>query len=346
MNILVTGGCGFIGSHIVDTLVDQNHDVVVIDNQSANNDVFHFNNKVKQYHKVDICDYESVVKIMKGIDCVFHLAAESRIGPCIENPLLATKTNVDGTCVLLQSARVNNVKRFIYSSTSSAYGMNSMPQVETMHRDCLNPYSVTKVAAEDLCVMYYKLYGLPTITFRYFNVYGERQPNKGQYAPVIAIFMRQKHNKESLTIVGDGSQRRDFVHVNDIVQANMLAMNVDNSECFGKVFNIGSGKNISVKEIANIIDDNQVHLPPRIGEATDTLADISLAKNLLKFEPKHDVVKWISSQLRWPTLEGRLKHPLTSEKQALEQLKQSGTQLSEYGEKLLKKLKKDVDETK
>ena len=135
--------------------------------------------------------------------------------------------------------------RVIYSSTSSGYGLkNKPPLVETMPRDCLNPYSVTKVAAEDLCKMYYTLWELPTIIFRYFNIYGERQPVKGQYAPVTGIFSRQKKAGEKLTIVGDGTQRRDFTHVNDVVDANMAAMETDNTSCFGEVFNIGTGKNI------------------------------------------------------------------------------------------------------
>jgi len=154
MRILVTGGCGFIGSHIVDELVNDNHEVVVIDNQSANNDVFYINSKAN-YFNCDINDYDQVFELTKGVECIFHLAAESKIGVCIENPTLATKTNVLGTCNLLQAAKLNGVNKFIYSSTSAAYGNKNSPQIETMDVDCLNPYSVTKVAGEDLCKMYY-----------------------------------------------------------------------------------------------------------------------------------------------------------------------------------------------
>lgn len=292
MKIVVTGGCGFIGSHIVDELINNNHNVIVIDNKSANNDVFYYNDKAV-YFDCDINDYDDVVNLTKGVDCIFHLAAESKIGPCIENPTLAAKTNVLGTCNLLQAAKLNKVSRFVYSSTSAAYGNNNSPQVETMSTNCLNPYSVTKVAGEDLCKMYYELYKLPTIIFRYFNVYGERQPTKGQYAPVIGIFLRQLKANQSLTIIGDGSQRRDFVNVNDIVSANILAMNTTDNNCFGRVFNIGSGINFSVKEIANLISSNQAYLPAREGEAKETLANIMLANQFLKFEPKHNVVDWI-----------------------------------------------------
>lgn len=296
MNIVVTGGCGFIGSHIVDKLVALEHKVTVVDNLSANNDRFYYNDEA-DYRPIDINDFDALGRNLKDVDCIFHLAAESRIGPCVENPLLAAKTNLVGTCNLLQFARQNSVKRFIYSSTSSAYGLNSSPQVETMHRDCLNPYSVTKVGAEDLCKMYYTLFSLPTITFRYFNVYGDRQPKKGQYAPVIGIFQRQHAAGEKLTIVGDGEQRRDFINVHDIVEANILAMNTQNKKCFGEVFNIGTGVNWSVKEIADLISPKQVHLPERPGEARETLADITKARTMLNFNPTHKVDEWIKSRL-------------------------------------------------
>ena len=146
-----------------------------------------------------------------------YLQCKQHIQPTLDRPQDACKTNFVGTCNVLQAAKENNVSRVIYSSTSSGYGLkNTPPLVETMARDCLNPYSVTKVAAEDLCKMYYTLWGLPTIIFRYFNIYGERQPLKGQYAPVIGIFLRQKNAGEKLTLVGDGAQRRDFTHVNDV----------------------------------------------------------------------------------------------------------------------------------
>ena len=172
-----------------------------------------------------------------------------------------------------------------------------MPLTEDMERDCLNPYSVTKVAAEDLCKMYYTLWGLPTIILRYFNIYGERQPVKGQYAPVIGIFLRQKQAKEKLTIVGDGSQRRDFTHVLDVVQANINASKTIYQNAFGRIFNIGTGKNHSVKEVADMISKKQIFIEPRLGEAESTLADITQACNFLNYKPTINLEDWVQSQL-------------------------------------------------
>ena len=203
--VIVTGGAGFIGSNLVDRLVSDKYKVIVIDNESAEcNEEFYYNEKA-EYHKLDIEDYDAIEPLFKGVDYVFHLAAESRIQPTLERPVKACMTNIIGTCNVLEASRRNGIKRVMYSSTSSAYGLkNSIPLIETMHRDCLNPYSVTKVGAEDLCKMYYTLYGLECVIFRYFNVYGERQPLKGQYAPVVGLFLEMKKAGKPMTVVGDG----------------------------------------------------------------------------------------------------------------------------------------------
>jgi UDP-glucose 4-epimerase len=295
MKMLVTGGAGFIGSNLVDKLLEMDHEVVVIDNQSAEcNEQFYWNSKANN-HRLDICNYESTRSLYDGIDFVFHLAAESRLQPAILNPIEAVTKNVVGTCTVLQCAREAGVKKVIYSSTSSAYGLNKYPNYETDPNDCLNPYSVSKVAGEELCKMYTNLYGIKTIIFRYFNVYGERSPTTGQYAPVIGIFLRQKNANEPLTIVGDGSQKRDFVHVHDVANANVLAALTDiPDEYYGQVYNIGSGENISILEIAKIISDNYVHIPPRDGEAKTTLSCIHKAKTLLNWQPNVKLLEWIS----------------------------------------------------
>ncbi len=204
MKALVTGGAGFIGSNLVDRLIDMNWEVVVIDNESAEcNEKFYWNDLASN-HKLDVCDYEKTRSLYTGVDYVFHLAAESRLQPAIKNPINAVTKNAVGTCTVLQCAREAKVKKVMYSSTSSAYGLNKYPNYEIDPNDCLNPYSVSKVAGEELCKMYTNLYGLKTIIFRYFNVYGERSPTTGQYAPVIGIFLRQKNSNQPLTIVGDG----------------------------------------------------------------------------------------------------------------------------------------------
>ena len=289
---LVTGGLGFIGSHVVDYLLDQGHQVVTVDNRSANNDRFYDNPNVTQIYE-DICNYETMKHVSRDVDYVFHLAAESRLQPAIENPIDAVTRNCVGTTVMLQAARENNVKRFIYSSTSSGYGNNPAPSVETQPDDCLNPYSASKVAAEKFCKMYYELYGVPTVSLRYFNVFGERSPTKGQYAPVVGIFERQKAAGEPLTIVGDGSQRRDFIYVKDVARANYLAAVMPLKGCFGEVFNVGSAKNYSVQEIADAISDKQEYIPRRDGEMETTLAVIDKVSSVIGWKPEVDVLEWI-----------------------------------------------------
>ena len=297
MKCLVTGGAGFIGSHVVDQLISLGHEVIVIDNESAeSNEEFYWNNK-SQNHKYDIRDYENTRPLYEGVDYVFHLAAESRIQPAIKNPINAVSLNCVGTCTVLQCARESGVKKVIYSSTSSGYGFNEPPNVETQTDDCLNPYSVSKVAGEKLCKMYTDLFGLKTVIFRYFNVYGERSPIRGQYAPVIGIFLRQRSDKEPLTIVGDGEQRRDFTHVSDVVQANILAATTDvDDQWYGQLFNVGNSVNYSINEIANAISDNQVYIPARIGEARTTLANSDKLRNVFGWSPKVNLFDWISEQ--------------------------------------------------
>lgn len=303
MKSIVTGGAGFIGSHIVDRLVSLGHEVIVIDNESSNSHEQFYYNQAATYYKYDIAEYDQIRLLFNGVDYVFHLAAESRIQPAIENPLLCFRTNVSGTATVLQCSREAGVKRVMFSSTSSAYGLkNDPPLVETMTEDCLNPYSVAKVAGEKMCKMYTDLFGLETIVFRYFNVYGEREPTRDQYAPVIGIFLRQKKAQEILTIVGDGEQRRDFVHVLDVVDANIKAMEFDgkseNTSYFGEVFNIGTGRNYSVLEIAKMISNQVTFVPPRIGEARVSLADNSKACTILKWNPSHNLEDYITEALK------------------------------------------------
>jgi UDP-glucose 4-epimerase len=297
MKSLVTGGAGFIGSSLVDRLLEIGHEVIVIDNEYSDvHDQFYWNTKAQNY-KYDIRDYENTLPLYDGVDYVFHIAAEARIQPAILNPIEAVSINSVGTCTVLQCAREAGVKRVVYSSTSSGYGMNQSPNVETQSDDCLNPYSVSKVNGEKLCKMYTNLYGLPTILFRYFNVYGERQPLKGQYAPVIGIFLRQRAAGEPLTIVGDGNQRRDFTHVRDVVQANILAATTKvDSDAFGQLYNVGTGNNYSINQIATMISDNIINIAPRPGESRVTLANNQKLRRTFGWEPTIKLEDWINGQ--------------------------------------------------
>jgi UDP-glucose 4-epimerase len=296
MKCLVTGGAGFIGSNLVDQLIEDGHEVIVIDNEfSSAHDQFYWNDKAHN-HKLDICDYENTRPLYEGVDFVFHLAAEARIQPAIENPIQAVYINSVGTCTVLQCSREAGVKKVMYSSTSSAYGRNEPANVETQPDDCLNPYSVSKANGEKLCKMYTELYGLRTVIFRYFNVYGERQPLRGQYAPVIGIFLRQRSAGEPLTIVGDGNQRRDFTYVGDVVNANIAAAFTDvDSDAYGQVYNIGTGINYSVNQIARFISDNKINIAPRPGETRYSLANNQKFKKTFGWEPTMKLEDWISA---------------------------------------------------
>ena len=226
---------------------------------------------------------------------VFHLAAESRIQPTLKNPILAAQVNTVGTCTVLQCSKEAGVRRVVYSSTSAAYGLaNEIPNVEWMNNDCLNPYSVSKVSGEDFCKMYTKLFGLQTVVLRYFNVYGERQPLRGQYAPVIGLFLKQKREGKPMTIVGDGLQRRDFTYVKDVVNANFLAS--QSNHVSGETINIGTGTNYSILEIAKEIGGDYTFIEPRLGELRESLADNTKSKDLLLWRPKTNLKEWLRSQ--------------------------------------------------
>jgi UDP-glucose 4-epimerase len=293
MNCLVTGGAGFIGSNLVDKLIELGHKVICIDNESAEcHEQFYWNPKANNY-KYDICDYEKIAHLFNGIDYVFHVASDARIQPAILNPRKSIESNAVGTANVIELARINKVKRFIYSSTSSAYGKKAiLPNVETQPSDPLTPYSTAKVFGENLARVYYNLYGLETVSLRYFNVYGDRQPLKGQYAPVIGLFLKQNEEGKPLTVVGDGSQRRDFTHISDVVQANILASEIKDG--FGEVYNIGYGNNYSILDIANMISNDIKFIPSRVGEVQETLASNEKFKELTGWIPKVPLTEWLT----------------------------------------------------
>lgn len=284
--VVVFGGAGFIGSNLVDELMTLGYEVRVFDNLSEGNlaNIERWRGSPKlEFVRGDIRDLELVQRATANVDTVFHLAAMSRIQPSIVDPLLAWQQNIIGTGNVLEACRRNGVKRVVYSASSSAYGnRNTPPLKEDMPTECLNPYSLSKKCGEEMMDVYRTLYGMSTISLRYFNVYGPRHQEEGNYATVIAIFRRQKRLAQKLTVVGDGEQRRDFTFVGDVVRANMMAMM--NREATG-VFNVGCGKNYSINEVASLVGGESVQIPPRLGEARVTLADIKKIQDVLGWNP-------------------------------------------------------------
>lgn len=302
MKYLITGGNGFIGSNIVDSLVNLNHEVIVIDNLSSDaHDQFYYNQKAS-YYECDVNDYVMCSDVFKKSkpDYVLHLAAEARIQNCINDPRKAYETNLLGTLTMLDLCVKYSVKKLVLSSTSAIYGSRfsfvpGVPLNEQMLPDCLNSYSLSKFNAEQACKMYSSLYNQDTVCLRYFNVYGPRQPKRGSYAPVIGIFSRQIKNNEPMTIVGDGSQTRDYVHVYDVINANIQACLYED-KLNGEVFNVGSGKKYSVLELAKMMGNNYIHIPERIGESKHTLANISKIKKYFNWEPKYELLQYMKDK--------------------------------------------------
>jgi len=288
--ILVTGGAGFIGSNLVDKLVEVGHEVIIIDNLSTGKK--ENINPAAKFVLADIRNFDEIKLYFNGVDWVFHTAALARVQPSIEDPKTFNDVNVNGTLNVLLAAKKAGVKKFIFSSSSSIYGnQTEMPLREDMPAQPISPYALQKYIGELYCRLFSEIYNLPTVSLRYFNVYGKRQPMEGAYALAIGIFTRQRLVGEPLTIVGDGEQRRDYINVDDVVKANILAAESDKVGR-GEVINIGSGKNYSVNDLAKIFGGENIHLPPRI-EPRETLADNSLAKKLLGWEPKVNLPDWL-----------------------------------------------------
>ena len=288
MKSLVTGGAGFIGSNLVEKLLEQGDMVVVVDNESANTHKETYWNDDAINIQMDVND-PAMKNAVTGIDRIFHLAADISIQYSIENPVGTYANNVHGLLNVLEIARTQGIKKVVFSSTAAIYGLTDKVCVETDTPDPLNPYSVSKLAGEHLMKMYNDLYGIQTVSLRYFNVYGPRQSDTGQYAPVVGIFQKQKAQNSALTIVGDGKQTRDFIHVSDIAAANILVSELDVTG----VYNVGTGVEYSVNQIANMISGVQRNIPPRVGEAKRSLADSSKIRSL-GWEPKVKLEDWVN----------------------------------------------------
>jgi UDP-glucose 4-epimerase len=280
-NVLVTGGAGFIGSHLCEGLLARGYRVRVLDNLSYGQR--EWVPEACEFLEGDIRDADACARAVDGTDGVFHLAAMSRAGPSNDLIELCTESNITGTQNMLLAARGAGVKRFLYAGSATAYGNLPPPHREDGPLQFLNIYALTKKTGEDYCLLFDRDFGLPSVVMRYFSAYGPRQPQTGAYALVLGIFLSRAAAGKTLEIHGDGSQRRDFVHVQDIVAANIAAYE---SDVRGQVFNVGSGANISVKELADMISPDQVFRDARRDDSMATLADISRIKAALDWEPK------------------------------------------------------------
>lgn len=282
--IIVTGGAGFIGSNLTDALIEKGHDVLVIDNLSTGKR--EYINPQAKFFELDLREFDKIRSLFEGVDFVFHQAALPRIPLSIEKPIETNDINIKATLNVLVAAKEVGVKKFIYASSSSALGGNTeIPMKENALCQPLNPYALQKYVGELYCKIFTDIYKLPTVSLRYFNVYGPRQPKEGSYMPVVGVFLTQKAKGEKLTVTGDGKQTRDFTHVFDVVRANILAMEVDRVGQ-GEVINIGAGQNHSINEIAKMVGGEITYIPLPAGEMRNTLADISKAKELLGWQPE------------------------------------------------------------
>ncbi len=280
--MVVTGGAGFIGSHIVDALVARGDEVHVIDNYAGGKREDRFNAQAT-YHEADIRYYDEIAPIIAGAEFVFHEAALPRVQYSIENPIETFEVNVNGLVAVLHAAHQGGVKKVVFASSGSVYGdQDTMPLVETMERAPKSPYGLQKYIGEITCKTWSDVYQLPTVCLRYFNVYGERMDPEGAYALAIAKFIKQRTEGKPMTIWGDGTHSRDFTHVRDVVQANILA--AESSVGGGEIFNIGAGKNRTVNDLVMIIGGPTVTEEPRL-EPAHALADNSKARTMLKWEP-------------------------------------------------------------
>tara|TARA_R110000796_G_scaffold76251_9_gene170719 strand:+ start:9 stop:911 length:903 start_codon:yes stop_codon:yes gene_type:complete len=288
--VLVTGGAGFIGSNLVNRLIDDGIEVIVIDDLSTGdkNNI----NPNSTFYEISLLNLDEDSFKNQNIDVVFHLASLARVQPSIEDPITFNKVNVEGTLKLLFACHKAGVKRVIYSASSSCYGnATTFPTPETHSTNPLSPYGLQKYIGEQYCKMFSEVYGLDTASLRYFNVYGEGMNLHGAYKLVIPIFADQMLRGKSLTITNDGNQRRDFTYVQDVIDANLLAA-THTKNLNGESFNIGNGNNYSINEVADMLGGVKVYGEKRL-EPFETLSDSSKAKSILKWNPKGDLPTWI-----------------------------------------------------
>jgi len=293
---IVTGGAGFIGSHLVDKLLDMGHEVIVLDNFSTGRreNLNHVYGKIKLV-ECDLSTEGLWIEEFKNVDWVFHLASLADIVPSIQNPKGYFQSNVDATFFVLEAARHAKIKRFIYSASSSCYGIpDNYPTSENANIRPQYPYALAKRMGEELVEHWSQLYNLPAISLRFFNVYGTRSRTSGTYGAVFGVFLAQKLANKPYTIVGDGNQTRDFTYVTDIVSALIAAAE---SDIYNKVYNVGSDTTVSINKIVELLGGDKVHIPKRPGEPDCTYADISKIKKDLNWKPTISIEQGVSKIL-------------------------------------------------
>ena len=308
--VLVTGGAGFIGSHIVDNLIENGFEVTIIDNLSTGlveNIAHHQGEKNFHFVKGDILDVNLIEKVMKDIDAVFHEAALTSVPASEKNPVLTNDVNVKGTLSLLKTCVDSCVRRFIYASSAAIYGdTGNLPITESESPMPTSPYGVSKLASEKYIEVFHNLYGLETVCLRYFNVYGPRQADN-QYSGVITTLTNRLINNQPPTIYGDGDQTRDFVNIKDIVDANMISLVKKNVT--GDTFNIATGQAVTINQLVKTLQQitgkenlKPIYKDPRSGDIRYSYADIGKARNVLGYNPKVTLLHGLSEFVEWQTI--------------------------------------------
>jgi nucleoside-diphosphate-sugar epimerase len=297
MNIIVTGGAGFIGSHLVDKLIEKGHKVTIIDDLSTGKKE-NLNPKA-DFHQVSICDFEKIKPLFQGVDFVFHLAAIPRLPISIKDPIGTSNVNILGTVNVFKAASDNKVKRVVFASSSSVYGnQEKLPVKEDMIPAPINPYALQKLIGEQFAKIFINLYQTPIVSLRYFNIYGPRIDPNSEYSLVLGKFLKQKSEEKPLTIFGDGKQTRGFTYIDDLIDANIKAMESEKLKG-GETINITNKESKSIKYLASLIGKDIEYLSPRVGDVLHMKGDITLANNLLDWQPKISFEEGIKRTIEW-----------------------------------------------